>query len=579
MRAYYMKYLSEKPCDACKGKRLRPESLAVKFAGATLDALAEQTVAETHAVLPQRPAERHRRHHHRGAPQRRSSRASASCSTSASSTSRSRARRARSRAARASASASPRSSGASSRACSTCSTSPSIGLHPRDNERLLRTLRRLRDLGNTVVVVEHDEETMRAARLARGLRPRRGRARRTHRRRGHARLESCAIPSRSTGAYLSGRAAIAVPQDAPQGQRRSSSRYAARASTTCKNVDVTHPARRARRASPASRARASPRSSTASCYPALARALHDAHVARGAHDKRARASSALDKVIAIDQQPIGRTPRSQPGDVHEALRPRPRRSSRRRAEARQYGYDPGRFSFNVKGGRCEACGGDGVRKRRDALPRRRLRDVRGVPRPPLQRRDAARDVQGQEHRRRARHERARGASSSSRVHKEIARVAPDARRRRPRLHQARASPAPTLSGGEAQRIKLARELSARRHGPHALRPRRADDGPPLRGHRAPARACSSASSTRATPCSSSSTTSTSSRAPTGSSTSARRAATPAGVIVAQGTPEAVAQAAASHTGRFLARMLTHAAKAPRQRAMERSASSTLKAFS
>ena len=199
-------------------------------------------------------------------------------------------------------------------------------------------------------------------------------------------------------------------------------------------------------------------------------------------------------MIAIDQRPIGRTPRSNPvtyikvfDEIRDFFAQLP--------EARVHGYEPGRFSFNVKGGRCEACQGDGVRQ----IEMHFLADVyvtlRGVPGPPLQRGDARGALQGQVDRRRARADRARGARALRRASRRsrgplalLADVGLDY------LHLGQ--PSPTLSGGEAQRIKLARELVAPRHRPHALHPRRADDGPALRRRAQAARRARSGSSTR-----------------------------------------------------------------------------------
>ena len=129
--------------------------------------------------------------------------------------------------------------------------------------------------------------------------------------------------------------------------------------------------------------------------------VYGSHDAAGPHDG-IDGLEHIDKVINIDQSPIGRTPRSNPATYTGMFDADPRRSSPRLPESKMRGYTAGRFSFNVKGGRCEKCQGEGVLQDRDAVPARRVRHVRRLPRQALQPRDAAGEVQGQEHRRRAR---------------------------------------------------------------------------------------------------------------------------------------------------------------------------------
>jgi excinuclease ABC subunit A len=232
---------------------------------------------------------------------------------------------------------------------------PSIGLHPRDNRRLLSTLERMRDLGNTVVVVEHDEETIRSADWVIDFGPGAGVSGGEIVHAGTpASLERC---RRSlTGAYLSGRARIEVParRRAPAGALKL---LGARANNL-RDLDVEIPLGVLAAVTGVSGAGKSTLVADV-LHPALARLYHGAGRQPGPYRVLA-GTDALDKVVNVDQRPIGRTPRSNPvtyikvfDEIRSffALLP----------EARLHGYPPGRFSFNVKGGRCEACQGDGVR--------------------------------------------------------------------------------------------------------------------------------------------------------------------------------------------------------------------------
>ncbi|MAE95273.1 MAG: excinuclease ABC subunit A [Deltaproteobacteria bacterium] len=232
---------------------------------------------------------------------------------------------------------------------------PSIGLHPRDNQRLLQSLAKLRDAGNTVVVVEHDEATIRCADWVVDMGPGAG----IHGGRVVAAGPPEAIaadPDSLTGAYLSGRRKIPVPPRRPvTGAPRL--RITGCREHNLKAVDLALPLGRF---SVVTGVSGSGKSTLVSdtLHRALARKLHRAEAHPGAHDELA-GEEAIDKVIQIDQSPIGRTPRSNPMTYIGAF-DGIRKMFSQVPEARVRGYGPGRFSFNVKGGRCESCQGDGL---------------------------------------------------------------------------------------------------------------------------------------------------------------------------------------------------------------------------
>ena len=233
---------------------------------------------------------------------------------------------------------------------------PSIGLHQRDNARLLATLERLRDLGNTVIVVEHDEETIRAADWVVDLGPGAG----VHGGQVVAAGTPEAVmktPASLTGQFLSGARTIAVPEKRRPGNGKRVTIRGAR-HHNLKNVTVSIPLGTFTCVTGVS---GSGKSSliNETLYPAVARRLYDAFEGKpGAHD-RVDGLDHLDKIIDIDQSPIGRTPRSNPATYTGLFAPL-RELFTRTPEARARGYQPGRFSFNVKGGRCEECEGNGL---------------------------------------------------------------------------------------------------------------------------------------------------------------------------------------------------------------------------
>jgi len=234
---------------------------------------------------------------------------------------------------------------------------PSIGLHQRDNRRLLDTLKRLRDLGNTVLVVEHDEETIRSADYVVDLGPGAGELG------GHVVAvgtpdEIRANPASLTGRYLAGALEIPVPATRRKGSGHAITIHNPR-EHNLKGMPVRIPLATFTCVTGVS---GSGKSTLVNdiLYRALAQMLHRAQDRPGAHE-RIEGAQRVDKVVDIDQSPIGRTPRSNPA-TYTGVFTFIRTLFARTPEARMRGYAPGRFSFNVKGGRCEACQGDGLVK-------------------------------------------------------------------------------------------------------------------------------------------------------------------------------------------------------------------------
>ena len=333
---------------------------------------------------------------------------------------------------------------------------PSIGLHQRDNDKLLRTLKNLRDLGNTMIVVEHDEDTMLEADYVVDIGPGAG----SH----GGEVVACGtaeeimqIPESVTGKYLSGELAIPIP-----GERRAPTGFLkvlGAKENNLKGVNVEIPLGIMTCVTGVS---GSGKSSLVNeiLYKRLARDLNRARCIPGKH-RDIQGLEQLDKVIAIDQSPIGRTPRSNPA-TYTGVFDQIRDLFASTADAKAKGYTKGRFSFNVKGGRCEACGGDGIIK----IEMHFLPDVY-VP---------CEVCGGKRYNRETLDVKYKGKSIFDVLDMTVDEACgffenvPSIRRKIETLYDVGLSyvklgqPSTTLSGGEAQRIKLATELSRRSTG-------------------------------------------------------------------------------------------------------------------
>jgi excinuclease ABC subunit A len=554
MRQHYQRFLSNQPCSACSGQRLRREALAVKVAGSTIAQatalsvdnaleffeglglkgneakIAEELLKEIRARLRflrdvglgyltlERPA--------------------------------------------------PSLSGGEGQRIRLASQigseltgvvyvldEPSIGLHQKDNKKLLAALQHLRDIGNTVVVVEHDRETMEEADWIIDFGPGAGR---------HGGLIVAAGTPEDvrrsadslTGAYLRGDLEIAVPSQRRPSRGKALTLVGAR-QNNLKDVTVEFPLGLFVCVTGVSGAGKSTLVNQI-LYPAVARALHGSDRAVGAHE-RVVGLHEIDKVIDIDQSPIGRTPRSNPATYTKVFDPI-REFFAELPEARVHGYAPGRFSFNVKGGRCEACEGDGVKR----VEMHFLPDVY-VPCEVC-------------------HGRRFGEATLQVKYNQLSIAdvldltvdeALDVFKNHPQIRRGLETladvglgyitlgqPSPTLSGGEAQRVKLSRELAKRSTGrtlyildepttglhfddiKRLLRvlDRLVEAGNTVVGIEHNLDVIKTADHVI-------------DLGPEGGDAG--------GVVVARGTPEQVAQVAASHTGRFLADVLPKKA-APRR---------------
>ncbi len=334
---------------------------------------------------------------------------------------------------------------------------PSIGLHPRDTARLLETLQRLRDLGNTVVVVEHDRDTILAADHVIDMGPGAG----LHGGRVVAEGPPAAImanPASLTGQYLAGTREVPIPSQRRRGTGWRVGVRGARANNLM-NLDVAFPLGTMVCVTGVS---GSGKSTLLldTLYPALARKLGGAAPEPGAHDEIV-GWQMIDKIIEIDQTPIGRTPRSNPATYSGAFGP-VRELFAQLPESRARGYGPGRFSFNVKGGRCEACSGDGL----IAIEMHFLPDVFVT----------CEVCGGRRYNRETLEIKLKGHSIADVLDLNVGQAlellgnVPAIRVRLEALREVGldyvrlGQPATTLSGGEAQRVKLGRELARRATG-------------------------------------------------------------------------------------------------------------------
>ncbi|MDF2799104.1 MAG: excinuclease subunit [Devosia sp.] len=459
MREEIEKYMSQAPCVACNGYRLKPESLAVKIAGLHIGQVTEMSIRgsdEWFAGLMAQLTPSQQQIGERILKEIRDRLTFLidvgldylSMSRNSGTLSGGESQRIRL--------ASQIGSGLTG--VLYVLDEPSIGLHQRDNARLLDTLRRLRDLGNTVIVVEHDEDAILTADYVVDIGPGAG----VHG--GHIVAEGTpeqvlAHEDSLTGKYLSGRMGIPIPAERREGKAGKFLSVRGATGNNLKNVDVDVPLGMFVAITGVSGGGKSTLMID-TMYTAIARRLNGARVMPAPH-KSLTGLEHLDKVIDIDQSPIGRTPRSNPATYTGAFTPL-REWFAGLPEAKTRGYGPGRFSFNVKGGRCEKCEGDGVLK----IEMHFLPDVY-----------VTCDVcKGKRYNRETLEVQFKGKSISDVLDMTIDEAVdffsavPTIRDKFTTLQRVGlgyvkvGQPATTLSGGEAQRVKLSKELSKRATG-------------------------------------------------------------------------------------------------------------------
>jgi excinuclease ABC subunit A len=443
-------YMAERPCPVCKGARLRPESLAVRVGGISIDDYTQMSATRAlgwiQGLEMSKTEEAIARLIVREINERLQFLVNVgigylSMSRSARTLSGGEAQRIRL----------ATQIGSSLVGVLYILDEPSIGLHQRDNERLIATLERLRDLGNTVIVVEHDEGTILAADHVVDLGPGAGEHGGEVVAEGTPKQIERSAAS-ITGQYLSGKRSIPVPET----RREPAGELVVRGAHehNLKRVDVRFPLGVFTAVTGVS---GSGKSTLVNqiLFPAVANRLHQARLRPGAH-KSVEGTEQIDKIINIDQSPIGRTPRSNPA-TYTGIFDHVRQLYTQTKESRARGYKPGRFSFNVKGGRCEVCKGDGQIK----IEMHFLPDVY-VP---------CEQCGGARYNRETLEVRFKGKNISDVLDMPVGEAVeffkdiPKIARRLQTLHDVGldyirlGQPATTLSGGEAQRVKLATELS------------------------------------------------------------------------------------------------------------------------
>jgi excinuclease ABC subunit A len=443
-------YMAEQPCPQCKGARLRPESLAVKVGGISIHRFSEMSARSAHAWIRELELTETERAIARLIVREIEERLAflenvgigyLSLARAARTLSGGEAQRIRL----------ATQIGSSLVGVLYILDEPSIGLHQRDNAKLIATLERLRDLGNTVIVVEHDEGTMRAADHIVDLGPGAG----EHG--GHVVAEGTPAQVATeagslTGQYLAGEQQIDLPAErrSPRGELvvRGARQH------NLKAIDIEIPLGVFCCVTGVS---GSGKSTLVNetLYRAVANRLHQAKLRPGSHD-RIDGLDQVDKIINIDQSPIGRTPRSNPA-TYTGVFDHIRKLFSSTQEARARGYKPGRFSFNVRGGRCEVCRGDGQIK----IEMHFLPDVY-VP---------CEQCHGRRYNRETLEVRFKGKNIADVLEMSVEEACeffqhiPKIHRRLQTLHDVGldyirlGQPATTLSGGEAQRVKLATELA------------------------------------------------------------------------------------------------------------------------
>ncbi len=459
MREELSRFQSSRPCEACHGARLKPEALCVKIGGRTISeatALSIKSARDWFAALPSGFSKQQREIASRilreinerlgflvdvGLDYLTLARSAGTLSGGESQRIRL---------------ASQIGSGLTG--VLYVLDEPSIGLHQRDNDRLLATLRRLRDLGNTVLVVEHDEDAIRTADYVIDMGPAAG----VHG--GHVVAEGSAAqiaanPKSITGQYLNGTRSIAVPKQRRPAQPKRFLEIMGASGNNLKNINVQIPLGTFTCVTGVSGGGKSTLI-IETLYKALSKKLNNSRDMAAPH-KALKGVELIDKVIDIDQSPIGRTPRSNPATYTGAFTPI-REWFAGLPDAQARGYGPGRFSFNVKGGRCEACEGDGViRVAMHFLP-----DVYVT----------CETCNGQRYNRETLSITYRGKTIADVLDMTVAegaeffKAVPSIRDKMATLDRVGlgyikiGQAATTLSGGEAQRVKLAKELARRATG-------------------------------------------------------------------------------------------------------------------